>query len=87
MKLILGDRMLARKEQEMTNSQASIHLDKTEEDFVVELKTKSAQELHHFLAGPWTASILSPEAMEELYWYQKKQQKEETPQHRTALKH
>ncbi len=79
--------MLARKEQEMTNSQASVHLDKTEEDFVVELKTKSAQELHHFLAGSWTASILSPEAMEELYRYQKKQQKEETPPHRTAFKY
>ena len=68
----------------MTNSQASVQINKAEEYFVAELKTKSAQELHHFLAGPWTASILSSEAIEELYQYQKLQQKEEIPQQQTA---
>lgn len=68
----------------MTNSQASVQIDKSEEYFVAELKTKPAQELRHFLAGPWTSSILSTEAIEELYQYQKLQQKEETPQHQTA---
>jgi hypothetical protein len=76
--------MSSRKEKEMTNSQASVQIDKEEEYFVAELKTKPAQELRHFLAGPWTASILSPEAIEELYQYQKLQQQEETPQQRTA---
>ena len=47
-----------------------MQLDKTEEYFIAELKKKSRQELRRFLAGPWTASILSPEAMEELYQYQ-----------------
>jgi hypothetical protein len=76
--------MSSRKEMEMTNSQASVQLDKTEENFIAELKMKPAQELHNFLAGPWTASILSPEAIEELYQYQKLQQQEEIPQQRTA---
>jgi hypothetical protein len=76
--------MSSRKEIEMTNSQASVQIDKTEEYFVAELKAKPAQELRHFLAGPWTASILSTEAIEELYQYQKLQQKEETPQQQTA---
>ncbi len=64
----------------MTNSQASIQLDRTEEYFVAELKTRPMQELRRFLAGPWTASILSPEAIEELYQYQELHLKEEIPQ-------
>jgi len=76
--------MSSRKEKEMTNSQASVQLDKTEEDFIAELKTKPAKELHNFLAGPWTAAILSPEAIEELYQYQKLQQQEVTTQQQTA---
>ncbi len=68
----------------MKNSQTSVQLDKTEENFIAELKAKSPQELHNFLAGPWTASILSPEAIEELYQYEKLQQKEETTQPQTA---
>jgi hypothetical protein len=76
--------MSSRKEMDMTNSQASVQVNKAEEYFVAELKTKPAQELHHFLAGPWTASILSSEAIEELYQYQKLQQKEEIPQQQTA---
>jgi len=69
-----------RKEKEMTNSQAIVQLDKSEEYFVVELKKRPTQELRRFLAGSWTASILSPEAIEELYRYQEKRQKEELPQ-------
>jgi hypothetical protein len=68
----------------MTNSQASVQLDKTEEHFIVELKTKPANELHNFLASPWTAAILSPEAIEELYQYQKLQQQEVTTHQQTA---
>ena len=76
--------MSSRKETEMTISQASVQLDETEEDFIAELKTKPAPELHNFLAGPWTAAILSPEAIEELYQYQKLQQQEVMTQQLTA---
>jgi hypothetical protein len=51
----------------MTNSQAMAQLDRTAEDFVVELKAKPTQELSCFLAGSWTASLLSVEEVEELY--------------------
>ena len=76
--------MSSRKETEMTDSQASMQLDETEEDFIAELKTKPAKELHNFLAGPWTVAILSPEAIEELYQYQQLQQHEVTTQQQTA---
>jgi len=56
-----------RKEKEITYAQAIAQLDKSEEYFVVELKKKPTQELRRFLAGSWTAAILSPEAIEELY--------------------
>jgi hypothetical protein len=46
--------------------------------FVAELKAKSTQELRHFLAGAWIASILSEEAIEELY--QELQRKEAAEQ-------
>ena len=72
--------MPARKEKEMTNSQANLQLGRAEEYFIGELETKSTEELRCFLAGSWTASILSPEAIEELYQYQEHRQKEETPQ-------
>ena len=64
----------------MTNSQISMQLDETEECFVAELKAKPIEELRRFLAGSWTASILSPQAIEELYEYQKLRQKVETSQ-------
>jgi len=81
---MLGYCMSSRKETEMTTSQTSVQLDKTEEDFIAELKTKPAKELHNFMAGPWTAAILSPEAIEELYQYQQLQQQEVTTQQQTA---
>jgi hypothetical protein len=69
----------------MTNSQASMQLDRTEENFVAELKAKPTEELRRFLAGPWTASILSPQALEELYQYQELRQKVETPQQKSSI--
>jgi hypothetical protein len=71
-----------RKEKEMANSHVSLR-DKTEENFVAELKSKSTLELYQFMVGPWTASILSPEAIEELYRYLKLRI-EETPQQEDA---
>jgi cytochrome c553 len=41
--------------------------DRIEAYFVAELKAKSTQELRQFLFGAWMASILSAEAIEELY--------------------
>jgi hypothetical protein len=64
----------------MTNFQTIAQRDKSEEYFVVELKKKPTQELRRFMMGSWTASILSPEEIEELYRYQEKRQKEELPQ-------
>jgi len=63
-----------RKEKEMTTAQARLQPDKTEIYFVAELKAKSTEELRRFMAGPWTASILSPEGIEVLY--QELQQRE-----------
>jgi len=51
----------------MTTNQAILQRDGTEASFVAELKAKSAPELRCFMSGPWTASIFSPEAIEELY--------------------
>lgn len=48
----------------MTTDQAILQHDKTELSFVAELKAKSAPELRSFMFGPWTASILSSEAIE-----------------------
>jgi hypothetical protein len=51
----------------MTNVQALPQRDRTEASFVAEIKAKSPQELRCFMAGPWTASIFTPEEIEELY--------------------
>ena len=51
----------------MITDQAPLKSEKTEEEFVEDLKRKPAQELRRFMAGPWTASILSPEEIEEIY--------------------
>jgi hypothetical protein len=50
----------------MTYVQVILQRDRPEEPFVAELKTTSTQVLSRFMAGPWTASILSPEEIEEL---------------------
>ncbi len=41
--------------------------DQAEEDLMAWLEAKSTQEFRQFLAGSWTASLLSPEDLEELY--------------------
>jgi hypothetical protein len=66
----------------MTTVEAILQHDRIEASFVAELKAKSAPELRCFMSGPWTASILSPEAIEELY--QILQQKEESSLDGTA---
>jgi hypothetical protein len=66
----------------MTTNQAILQRERTEAPFVAELKAKSAPELRCFMSGPWTASILSPEAIEELY--QILQQEEESSLDGTA---
>ena len=61
----------------MTNDLPLGQRNSVEKYFVEELETKSMEELRRFLAGPWIASILSPEAIEELY--QELQQREASP--------
>ena len=58
----------------MITDQLPLKSDKTEASFVVDLKRKPMQELRRFMAGPWTASILSTEAIEDIY--QRLEQKE-----------
>jgi DNA helicase IV len=60
----------------MTTDQVPLKSDKIEASFVVDLKRKPMQELRRFMAGPWTASILSSEEIEEIY--QRLKQKEVT---------
>jgi hypothetical protein len=62
----------------MTTTQTSMD-ERTEADFVAALERKAPRELRNFLLGPWTASILSPEAIEELFGYL--QQHLEEPSH------
>ena len=61
----------------MTADQVWLNGNKTEASFIVELKKKPIQELLCFISNPWSASILSPEEIEELY--QKLQQKDLIP--------
>jgi hypothetical protein len=58
----------------MITEQIPLKGDKKDSSFVVDLKTKPIQELRRFMSGPWTASILSPEDIEDIY--QKLRQKE-----------
>jgi hypothetical protein len=51
----------------MTNVQAIAQRDEVEEELVAWLRTKPTQQLRQFLATAWVASLLSPEAIEELY--------------------
>lgn len=58
----------------MTTIQIPLKSDKTEASFVEDLKTKPIQDLRRFMAGPWTASILSSQEIEEIYqWLQQKE--------------
>jgi hypothetical protein len=65
----------------MTTNQVPLNGDKTEASFVAELKRKPKPELLNFISYPWTASILPPEEIKEIY--QSLQQKDTTSQHET----
>jgi hypothetical protein len=56
-----------RKEKEMTYLQTIAQQERTEEDVIAWLMAKPTQELRHFMATAWVASLLSPQAIEELY--------------------
>ena len=51
----------------MMTAEEMAQRDKTEEDLIAWLEAQSTQELRQFLAGSWTACLLSPEDLEELY--------------------
>ena len=51
----------------MTTAQAQLQSSRTEAFFVAKLEAKPTEELRRFMEGPWTASILSFDAIEELY--------------------
>jgi hypothetical protein len=65
----------------MTTNQEPLKGDKTEVSFVRDLKREPMQELRRFMSGPWTASILSPEEIEDIY--QRLQQEEGASQDET----
>jgi hypothetical protein len=56
-----------RKEKEMTYVQTIEQRERTEEDLIAWLTAKPTQELRRFMATAWVASLLSSEAIEELY--------------------
>ncbi len=64
----------------MRNAQASAKRHKIEEELIAWIEAKPTRELNQFLAGSWTASLLSPEAIEKLYRYRERRQKEEAEQ-------
>jgi hypothetical protein len=51
----------------MITAQEFAQRDKAEENLMAWLQAKSPQEFRQFLAGSWTACLLSPEDLEELY--------------------
>ncbi len=69
--------MSVRKEKEMTYTQTIVQRERTEEDVMAWLTAKSTEELRRFMMGSWTASILSPKEIEELY--HELQQREASP--------
>ena len=64
----------------MRTAQTTTKRHKIEEELIAWIEAKPTQELSQFLAGSWTASILSPEAIEQLYRYRERRQKEEAEQ-------
>jgi hypothetical protein len=64
----------------MRTAQTTTKRHKIEEELIAWIEAKPTQELSQFLAGSWTASLLSPEAIEELYRYRERRQKEEAEQ-------
>lgn len=69
--------MSVREEKEMTYAQKIVQRERTEEDVIAWLTAKSTEELRRFMMGSWTASILSPKEIEELY--HELQQREASP--------
>ncbi len=65
----------------MTTNQVPPNGNKKESSFVVDLKKRPIGELRRFMSGPWTASILSPEEIEDIY--QSLRQKEGASQDET----
>jgi hypothetical protein len=61
----------------MITAEEIVQRDKAEEDVRAWLQVKSTQELYQFLTSPWVASLLSDEAIEELF--QELQQKAASP--------
>ena len=51
----------------MITAEEMAQRDKAEEDLIAWLEAKSTQEFRQFLAGSWTACLLSPEDLEQLY--------------------
>jgi hypothetical protein len=62
-----GDHLLVRKEKEMIYDQTIAQRESCGENIRAWLAAKTTQELRRFMAGPWTASLLLPEDIEELY--------------------
>jgi hypothetical protein len=65
----------------MTTHQVQPNGNKPEASFVAELKRKPKPELLDFISYPWTASILSPEEIKEIF--QNLQQENTPSQHVT----
>jgi uncharacterized protein (DUF2342 family) len=55
------------KEQEMMSAEERAQRGSAEEEVKAWIKAKSTLELSQFLISPWVASLLSDEAIEELY--------------------
>jgi hypothetical protein len=76
--------LLGRKEHKMITAEEMAQRDKAEEDLIAWLEAKSTQEFRQFLAGSWTACLLSPEDLEELYKEQEMITAEELAQRGSA---
>jgi hypothetical protein len=61
----------------MITAEEMAQRDKAEEEVRAWLEAKSTLELSQFLTSPWVASLLSEEAIEELY--QELEQREASP--------
>jgi hypothetical protein len=61
----------------MITAEKIVQPDQAQEDVKAWLQAKSTLELSQFLTSPWVASLLSDEAIEELY--QELEQREASP--------
>jgi hypothetical protein len=51
----------------MTNTHISSHTNRAGNSPLIWLKLSTPQDLRHFLESPWSASLLTPVEIEELY--------------------